>query len=474
MIMKKLVIYLIAITFISCVSNDQYEEYNIDPNNPSEVEADFLFNSALKTLVDIKSDPNINLNINRLIAQYWTTTTYPDESNYVMNIRDISGNFWGGVSLNVLLDLKSAKELVTADNLLTETQKSTRLAQADVIMIYAWQLLVDTFGNVPYNQALDLDNYSLPAYDDAAFIYEDLIDRIDLAISNLNDQGFEIDNLYYGDVNAWRTFASSLKLRLGIRLTDINPTLAKTTVESAYNSGIFSSNGDNAVLNYPGGANPNPIWTDIVQSGRQDFVGANTLIDIMNELDDPRRSIYFQENLGVGVFDGGIYGDVNTYSFYSHIGTEILEPNLPGALLDYAEISFYLAEAAERGYNVGGTAEDYYHQGISASFDYWNVPDVTSYLDNPDVSYSTAIGDWREKIGNQFWLAMYNRGFEGWTVWRKYDAPQFNLPAISNNPVPTRYQYPINEQNLNEANWIQAASAIGGDAQTTKLFWDLN
>jgi hypothetical protein len=44
----------------------------------------------------------------------------------------------------------------------------------------------------------------------------------------------------------------------------------------------------------------------------------------------------------------------------------------------------------------------------------------------------------------------------------------------SNNPVPTRYQYPINEQNLNEANWIQAASAIGGDAQTTKLFWDLN
>jgi hypothetical protein len=69
---------------------------------------------------------------------------------------------------------------------------------------------------------------------------------------------------------------------------------------------------------------------------------------------------------------------------------------------------------------------------------------------------------------------MYNRGFEGWAVWRKYDAPIFNIPGDSGNPVPTRYTYPVNEQNLNPTNWEAASSAIGVDDQTTKLFWDVN
>jgi hypothetical protein len=70
------------------------------------------------------------------------------------------------------------------------------------------------------------------------------------------------------------------------------------------------------------------------------------------------------------------------------------------------------------------------------------------------------------KIGNQLWLAMYNRGYEAWTAWR--DMPGFNLPAVSLLPVPTRLTYPISEQNLNQANY-SAASAIGGDEQTTKF-----
>jgi hypothetical protein len=69
---------------------------------------------------------------------------------------------------------------------------------------------------------------------------------------------------------------------------------------------------------------------------------------------------------------------------------------------------------------------------------------------------------------------MYNRGYEAWTAWRTYDIPGFNLPAVSGLPVPTRYTYPISEQNLNKANYQAASAAIGGDEQTTKLFWDVN
>ena len=459
---------------VSCVSNDQYEDYNIDPNQPSEVDANLLFNTATKSLADVITDPNININIFRLLAQYWSTTTYPDESNYILTIRNIPQNFWAQIYKNVLLDLKTASEIAQFDSGLNETDKATRLAQAEVISVYAWQLLVDTFGNVPYSQALNTVEFSLPAYDDAESIYEDLIIRLDNAITNLNGNGFEIDNLYFGDINAWRTFAISLKLRLGIRLSDVNPMLAQSTVESAYNLGLFSSNNDNAQFDYLGTSNPNPIWTDIVQSGRRDYLAANTIVDLMNALDDPRRPFYFAENLGANVFEGGPYGDINTYSFYSHLGPLLLEPTLPSSLMDFSEVSFYLAEAAERGYSVGADVETYYNQGITASFDYWNVNDVSTYLANPDVAYASASGDWREKIGNQFWLAMYNRGFEGWTVWRKFDAPEFNLPILTERPVPTRYTYPINEQNINEGNWLNASEAIGGDSQTTKLFWDMN
>lgn len=472
--MKRIATYLFVMTLLSsCLSNEQYEEYNIDPNNPTEVEADFVFNSALKSLSDQMASASIFENVSRMLTQYWATTTYPDESNYDFDFSNTPDNHWATLYRFVIQDLVTAKEIVNADDNLLDAQKATRIAQAEILEVYAWQNLVDTFGNIPYSDALQSSEITQPAYDDAASIYEDLIQRIDAAIAGLGAEGFEIDNLYFGDIAAWRAFGISLKLRLGIMLADVNPSLAQATVESAYNSGVFSSNADNASFTYLGTANPNPIWTELVQSGRQDFVIANTIIDLMNSLDDPRRTVYFSDNLGPGVYDGGIYGDFNTFDSYTQVAESTLDPTYPLRFIDYAEVSFYLAEAAERGYAVGGTAEDYYDQGITASFEDWGAQDVAGYLANPDVAYDTAAGDWRQKIGTQFWLAMYNRGHEGWTIWRKFDHPQLNLPALSGNPIPVRHNYPVNEQNLNETNWSAAASAIGGDEQSTRIFWDI-
>ena len=456
------------------MSDDKYEDYNRDPKNPTQVDAGFLFNNALKSLVDQMTSTNVNLNIYRMLAQYWTETTYVDEANYDFNTRNIPQNHWSEMYRDVLLDLTDAQVIVMSDTDLSAADKTTRAAQAEVLMIYTWQQMVDTFGNIPYTEALNANAYPLPRYDDAATIYNDLLSRIDEAIVGLNGNGsgFDIDNLYFGDMDAWRKFAVSLKLRLGIRLADANASVAKSIVESAYNTGVFTSNTDNASFAYLSTSNPNPVWASLVQSGRNDFVAANTIVDFMNDLSDPRRFVYFAQNLGAGIYDGGPYGENNTYENYTHIGDIMHDATTPACLLDFAEVSFYLAEAAARGWSVGGSAEDHYNNGITASFDYWGVSGVASYLANPDVAYSTAPGDWKTKIGNQFWLAMYNRGFEGWTVWRTFDTPSLNLPAVSGLPVPTRYTYPINEQNLNEDNWNSGSAAIGGDDQTTKLFWD--
>lgn len=477
--MKKVLITVFSFILLSsCMSDDRYEEYNQDPKSPTEANADFLFNASMRSLVDQMTSTSVNFNVFRMLAQYWTETTYIDEANYDLTRRTIPQNHWSEMYRDVLFDLETAKEYVMADTNpeVSERDKTARMAQIEILSIYTWQQLVDTFGDIPYTEALNPRDIPLPVYDDATTIYSDLLNRIDVAIGDLSSgSGFNIDNLYYGDMDAWQKFAHSLKLRLGIRLADVDPSTAQTTVESAYSAGVFSSNADNASFVYLGSSNPNPVWSSLVQSGRNDFVPANTIVDFMNNLDDPRRSAYFADNLGAGIYEGGIYGDSNSFSDYTHIGAIMHDPVNPACLIDYAEVSFYLAEAAARGWSVGGTIEDHYNNGIMASFDYWGIPDVATYLANPDVAYATAPGaDWREKIGSQFWLAMYNRGFEGWTVWRMYDSPTFNLPADTGNPVPTRYTYPVNEQNLNEVNWNAASTAIGGDTQTTKLFWDVN
>ena len=145
-------------------------------------------------------------------------------------------------------------------------------------------------------------------------------------------------------------------------------------------------------------------------------------------------------------------------------------------LMDYSEIKFLLAEAIERGYAVGGTAAAHYTDAITANMQEWGVSssEISTYLATPAVDYATAAGTWREKIGFQFWLAMYNRGFEGWCVYRKYDTPVMNTAVESGLPVPKRYTYPLKEQTLNATNYAAASAAIGEDLQQTKIFWDVN
>lgn len=475
--MKKLIIPFIAlvITFVSCQSDEKYESYNRDPKNPSEIQSDFLFNNALFALSYHMTDSNVNFNIFRMVSQYWTQTTYTDESNFDLNGRNIPQNHWSFLYRNVLLDLKSAKEIAQNDPGLSATEKAARTAQAEVLMVYTWQVLVDTFGDIPYTESLDPVTYPLPIYDDASDIYQDLISRINTVIPNLTGSGFAVDNLYYGDMAAWTKFANSLKLKLGTRISDVPElqSMAQSTVESAATGGVFASNDDNAVFIFESSnPNTNPLYVDLVQAGRSDYVVANTVVDFMNTLNDPRRDVFFDSNLGAGNYTGGNYGDNNTFTNFSHIGQFYQDPTLPGVLMDFSEVSFYLADAAARGYAISGSPKTHYSNGITASFDYWGVNNVASYLSNSNVDYDTAPGDWRSKIGKQFWLAMFNRGFEGWTVWRTYDTPTFNLPALTDNPIPTRFTYPVNEQNLNEQNWNAASTSIGGDTQTTKLFWD--
>ncbi|WP_129713770.1 SusD/RagB family nutrient-binding outer membrane lipoprotein [Pedobacter sp. SYP-B3415] len=485
--MKKIAYLFVATVLFSACAKDK-TDYNIDVKNPQEATAGPLFTAASKSFSDIITSPSVNNNPFRFYVQQWTMTEYLDEPRYNLLARPIPQAFWQALYRDVLMDLREARKLITADQFLAAPTKASQLAQTEIMEVMAWSTLVNTFGNVPYSEALDITK-TQPRYDDAATVYADLLTRLDAALLSLNSgaTGFgSADVFYNGDITKWRRFGNSLKLRLGLILADKDPAKARAIIEAAAPN-VMTSAADNFVFKYlKTTPNNNPISTATNPglTSRKDFVGAKPFIDKLNSLQDPRRPGFFT-TVG-GIFIGGYYGFTNSYSNYSTLTPRMSAYDFEALLLDYPEVELALAEAAARGFNIPGSAETHYNNGITASILYWGgtAAQAASYLARPDVAWATASANYKEKIGIQKWIALYNRGYDSWVEWKRLDYPVLIPPNPSNAPpgqevapgltIPVRFIYPINEQTLNGTNRAAAAAAMGGDAITSKIFWDVN
>jgi hypothetical protein len=500
--MKKSAIFSLASLLLATGCVDSLTDYNVDPKNAAVVPGVTLVSSAELGLARNMASISVNSNVFELIVQYWAETTYPDESTYNFDARQIPRAFWRSMYLSngstdptvppgVLLNLNEAKRLISADNSLTPAVKANQLACAEVLAVYAWSVLVDTYGNVPYSEALDYTKPQ-PKYDDAATIYTDLFTRLNAAITTMTTNSSaaglgSADIIYGGDMTSWKRFANTLKLRLAITTADANAANSKTQAEQAAASGVFTSNAQQANFAFSSvQPNTNPLWESLIQSGRRDFVGTSTFVDQLKTLSDPRLPLYFQPTItGVnkGTYVGGTYGVVNVYTLASLPGTPLEDPTFPGILASYSETEFLLAEAAARGFNVGGTAASHYNAAITASITYWGSFDSTNgssyydaaaatYLAQPSVAYTSATGTYKQKIGTQKWIAEYAQPVQAWTDQRRLDYPALVAPSTALSGFPVRLKYPTEELSLNAANYATAASAIGGDKVETKIFWD--
>jgi hypothetical protein len=474
--MKK-ILSILAVPFLLAACTDKFEAYNEDFKNPLTVPGESLFSNAQKELIDHISSTNVNQNVFKLWAQYWTETTYTDEANYDLTTRNIADNNFRYYYRATLKDLLEAEIVITAtEYAVTEDPhvKTNKLHIITLLRAYAFQQLVDIFGAVPYSSALDIGNV-YPAYEAGDVIYRDLIAKVGAAVSALDagaDSYGQADLFYGGDVSQWIKFGNALKIKLGISLADYDAALAQSTILSGVSGGAFESAADDALFRYmTSSPNFNPIYVDVIASGRHDFIPANTIVDIMNELEDPRLPAYF--TLYQGEYKGGRYGYGSPYGSHSHIADPITVADFKGILFTYSEQQFYLAEAAARGFSLPLPAEDYYNEAIRTSFAFWGVAGVDDYLSKEEVRYNQA--NWKEQVALQQWLSFYTRGLEGYTTWRRLDYPRFNIARVirEESEIPTRFTFPVNEQTLNKANYDAAAALIGGDLPTTKIFWDL-
>jgi hypothetical protein len=141
------------------------------------------------------------------------------------------------------------------------------------------------------------------------------------------------------------------------------------------------------------------------------------------------------------------------------------------ALMQYVEVQFILAEAAQKGL-ITGDAKTYYENGVAASFEYWDTDqDLTAYLAQEGVAYDGAL----ETIMIQKWLASFMVGLEGWYDLRRTGLPSFIVPGednVNSDQIPVRFFYPGTEQSLNPENFNSAVSAMGGDDINIKGWWE--
>ena len=406
-------------------------------------------------------------------AQHIAQPVYNDEDLY--EPRDgVPTNIWDEMYY-ALTDLLYVKETAA------ESGDDNMWAAAEVMSVYGFMFLTDYFGDIPYTEALSLDeDVAFPVYTPQSEIYPDLISRLATAADMINtsesvDWG-DFDPVYAGDMQGWLEFANSLQLRLAMRTSNTEmASQAAQSFQAAWNADIFDEVSDGALVHWTS-SNPsaNPIWEGIILAGRTgDFRMSVSLIDRLKALNDPRLPIYADPAVSDGEYRGlrnGLLpsdypGSLGAADF-STIGSYFLRPTMPSVLMSYSEVLFLGAEAAERGW-IAGSAADLYKDGIEAAMLQYDVDpaDIDAYLAQPEVAY-TGLDD----IYLQKWISLFLAGPEAFAEMRRVGWMDLQ-PAENSNldpgEFPARLYYPPEEGLYNPDNY----EAAGGDIPITTPVW---
>lgn len=472
--MKKSILYILPAVLLFGACTKDISRFNNQTKKAAVVPAAPLYTNGTRSLADQLANIGGG-NITLHIVGYMAQAIIEDNAQFNFQTSGMTNTQWNVIYRDVLNDLKRADSILSQDVATLPATIANQRACVDITAVYAWYVLVTSYGNVPYTEALNPNNL-FPKYDDQKAIYTDLLKRLDNDLSKLSTTGAGFaatEDLWFGgNINNWITFANSLKVLFGMTLADVDPTTAKSVVEAAAPKAILST-ASNAIMKYGSQPSNNPIYSSLVVAKRNDYVASKSLMDQLLSNADPRLTSYYGKNSN-GQYVGAVMGVQTTYSTVSGPSTKDSAQDFPYVVLDYSEMEFLRAEAVARGFNVGGTVESHYNEGIRQSIKYWGGADssVTRYLADPSVAFATAAGTDIQKIARQKWISLYMHPYHEWVDMRRLDYPVLPLPAGAVSGFPNRLYYPTGEQTVNGANYTQAAAAVGGDKVETKLFWD--
>ncbi|SKC79263.1 SusD/RagB family nutrient-binding outer membrane lipoprotein [Ohtaekwangia koreensis] len=494
---------------VAACTND-FDEINNNVNSPTVDKAapDQLLTNAIESMTDRVHEIFLGHEMGSCWAQHMAKVQYTDEDRYVYR-PDVVNTTWSSFYA------ANGSDAALIYKLGGERSQPNYQGVALVLQAYIAAELTDLFGDVPYSQAWkgagEDGGILSPEYDTQEAIYRDIIAKLDEANSLLDPDGTAIagDILFKNDITKWKKFANSLRLRLLLRMSDRDASLATTEMSKIVGAPatypIFESNSDNAALIYLGSSpNNNPINEN--RKSRDDHRVSKNLIDMLVDMEDDRLMVYANPAEGidefVGIPNGLTSADAAAYNGNglantSKIGDYFTAATAPGMLMSYAELQFILAEAAKKGYISGGdaSAQTYYENGIKGSFEQYRAPlqavidadgttlggltvptSVDAAAANVIANQAYNANDALRLIATQRYLATFDQGLQTWFEWRRTGFPVLT-PAVSGEnggKIPVRVPYPQIEATRNGTNLNTAIARQGADDLNTKVWWDVN
>lgn len=388
--------------------------------------------------------------------------------------------------------------------------KGHQYAWAQILRVASMQRMTDKYGPIPYSH-IQGGSITVP-YDTQEEVYKAMFNDLSEAIAILttfleSSPGSKpfarYDLVYAGDYAKWIKFANSLKLRMAMRIVYADQNLAKKMAEEAVEHpfGLIEEVTDNANLT----TKWNPLY--VMWAPYTDTRACADITSYMNGYEDPRGGKYFQiSSFPNGRYDG-LRSGINIKNkkwALEYSAPNIQENDFFLLWMNAAEVAFLRSEGALRGWNMKGTAEEFYRKGITTSFQQWGVDGAEAYLANavnkpaayvdPNKTYGNAAISsitikWDnadaferklERIITQKWIAMWPLGQEAWSENRRTGYPKFMPVKINNggdasltNGLARRIPYAPTELDNNYDNYIEAVKLLGGeDNYSTKLWWD--
>jgi hypothetical protein len=513
--MKKILYYFFVVLLSVGMTTtcSDFEELNVDPNNPTEVPSNMVMSGVEYQIMYYVYDAWFSGRQCLLYAQYWAQVNYTEEDRYQLR-ESVNNNYFNRFYMyiaNLEEIIRLNTDEASAAKMSAYGSNANQIAAAKTLKVWLLLLMTDTWGNIPYSEIGKLkEEVYFPKYDAQEDVYKGL-----LAEAKAAAEGFDVsedaftggDRIYNGDAAKWKKFANSLRCRIAIHLSKVDPQW-KSYIAEARTSGVFESNADNAAYTY---STTSPyecmFYRNLFVDARNDFSITRPFVDILKgQRDtlnnkthpwegtlDPRLAIYTTPRNGEYV--GMPYGIVSEATAAPRgsapdwfAATPLCcRADFAVPLMTYAEVQFIISE-----YN--GFTESEYEAGVRASIEYWSGLDGTT-IPSADVdAYVAAVKPiTAEKLSIQKYIDLYMNGTEAWTEYRRTGYPtqllkpndisyinpagdelRFTPLSDTKSDIIERVKYPTNESTLNGESFKEAVSKLtdGTNNYYTKMFWD--
>lgn len=476
----------VALLFFGSACTEDFEEMNTNPNLPVEVP---LANHLAGTIVSLDGNMTISdgaITINTRYVGARTGAAYNDANK--TTFQNTTSSSWAGYYTN-LIDLNSVIAKAT------ELKAWNTVAAALTCRAELTQVFTDRFGDMPYSEAgKAAEGILRPKFDTQQSIYQEIIKDLKTAADYFKagntDAIGSVDPLFAGNVALWKKYCNSLRLRVAIRISNVDQAGATAIISEVLGNPtdypITQSYKDAAEVTYGGDGTPWVVdywyWMNLLEhSGPTVY-----LVDMLKNNNDPRLEQIITRAPTPG--PAGPYNGVTEIgrqpeftapqvSYYNKNYYLVNNTTGPNIHLRHSETCFTRAEIYLRGLSAGGdaAAKKAYEDGIYSSMKELSIMGeakpftiqtatpaigdaaIATYVANqPFATWAGSNDEKLKKIWNQKWLAMVFMQNEPWAEMRRTDTPNWGISRNSyyagHNRDPFRLPYPAEEERMNSEN----------------------